>query len=105
MGRIVIAAYRPKAGKSSELEALTREHWGVLAQQELVTERRPIIMTARDGTVIEVFEWRSKAAMEAAHSNEKVLALWQRYGAACDFVPVGDIEEAGALFSEFEPFA
>jgi hypothetical protein len=32
-----------------------------------------------------------------------VLELWQRYAAVCDYVPVGTLEEAGQLFSEFTP--
>jgi hypothetical protein len=103
MGRIVIVAYKPKPGKDAELQALAREHVGILRDEGLATDRAPIVMTAADGTVVEVFEWASKDAINRAHTNPRLLELWQRYGAVCDYVPVGTVAEAGQLFSEFEP--
>ena len=60
-------------------------------------------MEAGDGTLIEVFEWRSPAAIEAAHTNPRVLAMWERYAQVCDYVPVGTVPEAAELFAEFTP--
>jgi hypothetical protein len=103
MGRIVIVAYRPKPGKNDELQTLARDHVGILRTEGLVTDREPIIMTAADGTVVEVFEWVSKEAISGAHTNPRVLEMWGRYAAVCDYVPVATVAEAGQLFSEFEP--
>ena len=60
-------------------------------------------MQAADGTVVEVFEWASADAIESAHSNEAVQALWRRYAEVCDYVPIADLPEAARLFSEFTP--
>ena len=103
MGRIVIAAYRPKPGKAAELEALMPTHLPTLRAQGLATERESIVMRAADGTIIEVFEWVSTEAIQSAHENQAVLAMWGAYAEVCDFVPVGSVAEAGALFSEFTP--
>lgn len=103
MGRIVIVGYRPKPGKAEELRALTREHVGILRTEGLATDRPALAMEAKDGTVIEVFEWTSKEAINSAHSNPRVLELWARYAAVCDYVPVGTLDEAGQLFAEFTP--
>ena len=103
MGRIVIAAYKPKPGKVEELRALTAEHVGILRGEGLVTDRVPIVMTSADGTVIEVFEWASKDAINSAHTNARVLALWERYAQVCDYVPVATVAEAGQMFADFEP--
>src|SRR4029453_15574908 len=103
MGRIVIAAYKPKPGKSDELAALAREHVAILRGEGLVTDRVPILMTAADGTIVEVFEVASKDAINSAHTNPRVLQLWERYSAVCDYVPVATVAEAGQLFSEFSP--
>ena len=75
----------------------------ILRGEDLVTERAPILMSAADGTVIEVFEWVSKDAMSRAHTNPRVLELWGRYAQVCDYVPVSTVAEAGQLFSDFEP--
>ena len=102
--RIVIACYRPKTGKEEMLHQLMREHWNILKQQDLVTDRVSIMMNAKDGTIIEVFEWKSNAAIEQAHTNPAVLEMWGKYAEACDYIPVGSVEEAANLFSDFTPF-
>ena len=102
--RIVIVAYKPKAGKAEALKQLMREHLSVLKSQNLVTNRASIIMEAKDGTIIEVFEWKSKSAIEQAHSNPVVLKMWEKYAESCEYIPVGQVEETTKLFSEFTPF-
>lgn len=101
--RIVIVAYRPKAGKGEVLMGEVRDHHPLLRSEGLATDRAPIIMRAADGTVIEVFEWASPAAMQEAHNNPRVQAMWARFAQVCDYVPVGSVAEAGKIFSEFEP--
>jgi len=102
MGRMVIAVYRPKPGKDAELMACMRDHLPVLRGQGLATNRPSTLLRAADGTLLEVFEWVSQAAIDAAHTNPTVLALWQRYGECCDYVTLGDLAEAGTMFPGFE---
>src|SRR6266851_3509553 len=83
-GVMVIVAYRPRPGKRALLLALTKEHLGVLRGQHLATERPSYAMQASDGTVIEVFEWKSKEAIAAAHTNPAVLKMWEKYAEACE---------------------
>jgi hypothetical protein len=103
MGRIVIACYRPKPGKQAALRLLILDHVATLSAQNLVTDRTPITMEAKDGTIVEVFEWVSSAAIEAAHTNPAVLAMWNRYEAVCDYVPLNTVAEAADMFAEFTP--
>ena len=102
--QLVIVAYKPKPGKEEALHLLMREHYSILKQQDLVTDRTPVMMQAKDGTVIEVFGWKSKAAIESAHTNAAVLKMWAEYNEACDYVPIATIVEALNLFSSFAPF-
>jgi len=103
MGRIAIAAYRPKPGKEELLLALTREHLPILRSQGLATHRPAHAMRAADGTIIEVFEWKSEEAIAAAHHNPTVQAMWNRYAEACDYVPLNTVPESSNLFAGFEP--
>ena len=103
MGRLVIACYRPKPGQEDALRTLMETHVATLRAEGLVTDRTPIVMEAKDGTLIEVFEWRSREAIEAAHTNPRVLEMWEAYGTACDYVPVGTVPEASEMFAEFTP--
>ena len=104
-GVIVIVAYRPKPGKDREMLELVRERVPMLLKEGLVTERAPAIMRARDGTIIEVSEWKSRAAIEAAHRNPNVLAMWDKFFALCDCVPLNTLAEASEMFAGFEPVA
>lgn len=102
-GVIVIVAYRPKPGKEKELLELVRSRVPTLRKENLVTDRAPTIMRARDGTIIEVSEWRSQEAIDAAHKNPNVLAMWNKFFAVCDCVPLNTLAEANELFAGFEP--
>ncbi|HZR05827.1 MAG TPA: hypothetical protein VFA61_08375 [Candidatus Udaeobacter sp.] len=46
-----------------------------MRKEGLVTGRAPTIMRARDGTINEVSEWKSREAIDAAHKNPNVLAI------------------------------
>jgi quinol monooxygenase YgiN len=102
-GVCVIVAYRPKPGKEEGLLELVRSRVPTLRQEGLVSDRAPIIMRARDGTIIEVSEWKSREAIDAAHKNPNVLAMWQKFFAVCDCVPLNTLAEAAEMFAGFEP--
>jgi hypothetical protein len=102
MGRIVIVTYRPKPGREDDLKALVRRHVSRLQELGLATGRDPVAMQAADGSMVEVFEWVSVEAIEAAHRDPAVQAMWGEFAEVCDYVPVGQLAEAGELFSEFE---
>ena len=100
---IVIVAYRPRPGKETELVKLVRNRVPTLCKEGLVTDRDPIIIRAHDGTIIEVSEWKSQEAIEAAHKNPNVLAMWEKFSAICDCVPFKTLAEAEKMFPNFEP--
>lgn len=102
MGRTVIVAYRPKPAMDDALLGVVRDHMRVLREENLVTDREAWVLRGADGTLIEAFEWRSAAAIEQAHTNPAVLELWERFGAACDYIPLAHLAEAQQMFAEFD---
>jgi hypothetical protein len=78
-------------------------HVATLRSIGLITDRIPITMEAEDGTFVEVFEWASSEAIEAAHGHPVVLKMWEDYGRVCEYVPISQVPEASQLFSEFTP--
>ena len=100
---MAIVAYRPRPGKEALLLELTKEHVPVLRAQGLATERASYVMRATDGTIIEVFEWKSQAAIDGAHANVMVSKMWERYSEACEYVPLKNLREAGDTFAGSEP--
>lgn len=102
-GVIVIVAYRPKPGEENELVDFVRSRVPTLRKEGLVTDRVPTIMRSRDGTIIEVSEWKSQEAIDAAHKNPNVLAMWNKFFAICDCIPLNTLAEAKEMFTGFEP--
>lgn len=99
---IVIVAYKPRQGKEGELLQLTREHVPLLRAEGLATDRPVIACQAKDGTIVEVFEWVA-GAIERAHANPAVMKLWERYAAACEYVPLVSLAESSTQFASFTP--
>ncbi len=102
MGRFVIVAYSPKPGLDTQLMVAVRKHLQVLRAADLITDRPAYVMRASDGTLLEVFEWRSADAIARAHSISSVQALWAEFGACCDYRPLTGLAECQQLFAEFE---
>src|SRR6266850_8610402 len=102
-GIVCIVAYRPKPGHEKELLEIVRNRVPTLRMEGLVTDRVPTMMRAQDGTIIEVSEWKSREAIEEAHKNPRVLAMWDKFFAICDCVPLKTVPEAETMFAGFEP--
>ena len=102
MGRCVIVAYTPKNGMDQQLLAAVKKHLHVLQTEQLVTDKAAYVMRATDGSIVEVFEWRSAEAIKQAHSNPAVQALWGEFGAACDYTPLTKLSESHQMFAEFD---
>jgi hypothetical protein len=98
MGEMVIACYRPKPGKEADLLDLVRGHVPALREQGLATERPVTVLRASDGTLVEVFEWRSAEAVERAHHDPVVQRLWERS------MLISDLGTLAALPGSGEPF-
>jgi hypothetical protein len=102
MGRFAIVAYTPKAGKAQQLLIAVGRHLQVLRTEQLVSDKPAYVMRAADGTIVEVFEWRSAEAIHQAHSNPNVQALWAEFGDACEYTPLTNLAEAQQMFAEFD---
>lgn len=102
MSHTVIALYRPKPGREAALMGLLEEHVPALRRFGLATEAKVQLLRAGDGTMLEIFDWIDAAAVESAHSDPRVLDLWERFGAACEFATLDSLAEASALFPHFE---
>ncbi len=103
MGLLVIAAYRPRPGKEAQLLELVKEHLPILRKEGLATDRPAQVVRAKDGTILEIFEWKSQQAIDDAHDNEAVLEMWNRFNEACSYEIPSNIEEFTKPFPHFEP--
>lgn len=103
MPELVIAAYRPRPGKQAELDRLLAEQVPALRQLGYATARPWTLMRASDGTMVEVFEWASREAVEQAHQDPKVHALWERFEACSELVTLAECPWAAERFPHLEP--
>ena len=104
-GVVVIVAYRPKPGKKKETLEMVRRRVPTLRKEGLVTDRTPTIIRARDGTIIEVSEWKSQEAIDAADKNPNVLPMWKKFFEACDCVPLNKLSKCAEMFAGFKPIS
>lgn len=102
MGRLVIVAHTPRAGKEALLPALVEKHLRVSRAEQLVSDKPAHVMRAADGTIVEVFEWLSAEAIERAHKSPSINALWAELAAVCDSTPLAKLSECNSMFAEFE---
>ncbi|MHA7870942.1 MAG: putative quinol monooxygenase [Hyphococcus sp.] len=103
MGVMVIACYKPKPAKEDALMALLKDHLPALREQGLVGDEPSLCGQAQDGTFVEVFVWKSQAAIDAAHENAVVAAMWEKFGAACNYTVIADVAGAKDLFTPLTP--
>lgn len=103
MGRVVIVAYHPREGREDDLLGAIRDHVPTLRAEGLATRREPLILRSGDGTYLEIFEWASSEAIEAAHENAVVQAMWERFAEASEYRTLASLPEASEVFAEFEP--
>ncbi|MCG3173245.1 MAG: hypothetical protein GMKNLPBB_01423 [Myxococcota bacterium] len=100
---MVIAVYRPKPGADrAALLQLVREHAPALRKLGLASWTQAVVMTAADGTILEIFEWTSKEAVDAAHDHPEVKKMWDRFHELSDYVPLKDLAEAQGIFPHFQ---
>jgi hypothetical protein len=102
MGSISVACYKPRPGCEEALSELVRNHMAPLKAEGLVTDRTPIAMRCADGTIVEVFEWVSRDAIEGAHQNPVVLDLWKKFEAVCWYETPANVAEFQNMFAHFE---
>jgi len=103
MGSISVACFKPRPGREAELIELVKNHMKPLRAEGLVTDRVPIVMRTAEGTIVEVFEWVSREAIEGAHKNPAVLALWKKFEAVCWYETPSNLKEFQNMFAHFEP--
>ncbi len=105
MGRISIAAFKPKPGKENELLQIIADRVPLLRRLGYCTDREPITMRSRDGVIIQVSEWADDAAIEKAHETPEVLEMWRCFDACSEYVKLDALAEGHDDFATFDAIA
>ena len=100
--KVVFAMYRPSGGKDSELRALIKQHYPALKRLGLVTDRSQLLLKAKDGSYIEIFEWVSDEAARRAHEHPEVAEIWEQMGVVGTFGKLRQLLEVETEFPHFD---
>ena len=100
---IVFAIYKPHNNKENELKELISKHVPILQSNNLITDRKPILVQSNNGIYIEIFESKSNNSIEEAHENIEVQKLWDEMEKVCDFTNLEAVEEVKEFFPQFKP--
>jgi protein tyrosine phosphatase (PTP) superfamily phosphohydrolase (DUF442 family) len=103
MGRTAIVCYRAQRDAEESLHALCASHYAKLYVLGFVTRKLPVFLCARDGCVMQVLEWKSQLAIEAAGQHPAVLDLRRAYAEVSELVPLAALPEAAQALALFEP--
>ncbi len=103
MGILVICSYRPHPGHEDEARMLMAAHVPLLQSHGLITGRPVIQGVAKDGELVEIFEWESVEKSRGAPGIAEIGAHWKAMSAVMDFVPLAQIAEAQHAFAHFTP--
>jgi len=98
---LALAAYRPRAVGRDELLELLREDIATLRRRGHVTERPVPVVATENGDVLVVLEWSSERAVDDAHADAEVLAVWERKAQLADYLAPGDLAGANAPFARW----
>jgi hypothetical protein len=101
-GPVVIAIYKPDAGKEAEFMDLVRQHPGILKAEGLAGTRTPLVLQTDDGTVLEIFDWIDEDAAGKAHLSEAVQSLWAAMGEIGSFPAGKDVAAFQGTFPHFK---
>lgn len=102
MGLISIAAFRAKPGKERDLMQVLDDRLPLMRKLSFATDRAEVRCRSHDGVVITISEWASAEAIERAHQNPEVHALWTRFADCCEWVKLEALPEAARDFACFE---
>jgi hypothetical protein len=102
MGQLAFAMYKPKKGKLTTLKKLLKDHIPTLRKYELITDKGAFMIQSTDGTIIEIFEWTSEEAKNAAHRHPAIMKIWGPMMPICEFPHMEDLPEASRSFPNFK---
>ena len=103
MGILVICSYRPKAGHEEKARLLMAGHVPLLRAHGLITQRPVVQGIAKDGALVEIFEWESLEKSRGAPAVPQIGAHWKAMSEVMDFVPLAGLAEAQHAFAHFNP--
>ena len=97
---LAIAAYRPK-GDPDDLLRVLAEDLAALRRRGHVTDRPAPVVRTGDGELLLVLEWSSEHAVDDAHADPEVLAVWESKALLADYIAPATAAGAEVAFARW----
>ena len=85
---VVVCHFRVIPGKEEEFLEIQREHDRTIRKLDLVTDEPSVIYRGEDPKgrpfLYKIFEWKSPAALAAAHDHPELMMIWERMEHYCE---------------------
>jgi hypothetical protein len=98
---LALAAYRPRRADDDELLDLLREDLATLRSRGHVTDRPAPVVRTGDGDLLVVLEWSSEHAVDDAHADTAVMAVWERKARLAEYVAPSAIAGSDTPFARW----
>ena len=103
---LAFAAYRLRRGTTEDdLLRLVVEELATLRRRGHVTERRAPVVRAGNGELLVVLEWSSEHAVDDAHANPEVTAVWDRKAQLAQYIAPSDVAGSQVPFARWTVIA
>lgn len=84
----VVCTYRVKKTKEAAFVSLLRKHWPTLHRLGLASDEPSACYRGEDRRgrpfYLEIFSWKSQRAVERAHTQPEVMAVWEPMETLCE---------------------
>jgi hypothetical protein len=102
MHHIALILYSPRKGRKQELIEMLQHNIPVMRKLGLVTDREQILAGTKDGSIIQIFEWKSQDSQEQAMAHPVVQEMWLKAGNISEFQKPAAVAEFNEVFSMFK---
>ena len=100
--RLSLSAYRPRIDDRRSLEEHLRQEVEALRSRGHITHRPVPICRTEAGEYLVVLEWSTTTAVDDAHADAAILAIWERKAQLFEYVGVGELARASVPFAAYD---
>jgi hypothetical protein len=101
MSKIALIVYKPRQDHTQDLIDSLLQNIPVMRKLGLVTYREQIVAKAKDGSIVQIFEWVEDDSQEQAMAHPVVQEMWINVSKISDFqkpMAVAEFQETLSMF-------
>jgi hypothetical protein len=100
--RMSLSAYRPRIEDRQALEDHLRHEVIEMRARGYITDRPVPICTTEAGEYLVVLEWSSTTAVDDAHADPEIMAIWERKARLFEYIGVSELVRSDVPFASYD---